>query len=103
MKTLGLIAQEVRHRGKTTLATHLGVQALTEGLQVVLIDADLQASASAWWQRRSAETRTLVQGSGDEVPRILEPDSGVTPPRQRAAMTRRCASLSGTRDAPRFP
>lgn len=71
MKTLSLIAQK-GGTGKTTLAIHLGVQALLDGLRVLLIDADPQASASAWWQRRSAETPVLVQSSGDELGGILD-------------------------------
>jgi len=70
MKTLSLIAQK-GGTGKTTLAIHLCVQAVRDGLSVVLVDVDPQASASTWWQRRAADEPALVQGDGDELPAIL--------------------------------
>ncbi|MGB5834664.1 MAG: AAA family ATPase [Thiohalocapsa sp.] len=71
MKTLSLIAQK-GGTGKTTLAIHLAVQAIRDGLSVVLVDVDPQASASTWWQRRAADEPALVQGNGDELPGILD-------------------------------
>ena len=70
MKTLSLIAQK-GGTGKTTLAIHLCVQAVRDGLSVVLVDVDPQASASTWWQRRAADEPALVQGDGDELTTIL--------------------------------
>jgi len=75
MKTLSLIAQK-GGTGKTTLGIHLAVAALRDDLPVVLVDTDPQASASAWWQRRAAETPALVQGTGDELEGILEQARG---------------------------
>ena len=71
MKTLGIIAQK-GGTGKTTLSVHLAVQATLDGLRVLLLDMDPQASATAWWKRRRDETPELIQGRGDTLPDILE-------------------------------
>ncbi len=71
MKTLSLIAQK-GGTGKTTLGIHLAVQAMRDGLPIVLVDVDPQASASTWWQRRAADEPALVQGNGQELPAILD-------------------------------
>jgi len=75
MKTLSLIAQK-GGTGKTTLGIHLAVQAVQEGLRVLLVDTDPQGSASTWWQRRAADIPALVQASGDELSTILEEANG---------------------------
>jgi len=71
MKTLGVIAQK-GGTGKTTLSVHLAVQATLDGIRVLLLDMDPQASATAWWKRRRDERPQLVQGRGDALPGILE-------------------------------
>jgi chromosome partitioning protein len=71
MKTLGVIAQK-GGTGKTTLSVHLAVQATRDGLRVLLLDMDPQASATAWWKRRRDEHPELIQGQGDALPGILE-------------------------------
>jgi len=71
MKTLGVIAQK-GGTGKTTLSVHLAVQATLDGLRVLLLDMDPQASATAWWKRRRDERPELVQARGEELPRIIE-------------------------------
>ncbi len=71
MKTLGVIAQK-GGTGKTTLSVHLAVQATLDGMRVLLLDMDPQASATAWWKRRSDECPELIQGRGDALPGILE-------------------------------
>lgn len=71
MKTLGIIAQK-GGTGKTTLSVHLAVQATRDGLRVLLLDMDPQASATAWWKRRQEERPELIQARGDELARILE-------------------------------
>ncbi len=70
MKTLSMIAQK-GGTGKTTLSIHLAVQAQLADLQVLLVDTDPQASATAWWRRRRAEAPALVQGSGEHLADIL--------------------------------
>jgi chromosome partitioning protein len=71
MKTLGVIAQK-GGTGKTTLSVHLAVQATLDGLRVLLLDIDPQASATAWWKRRRDEHPELIQARGEALPRILE-------------------------------
>jgi len=66
MKTLGIIAQK-GGTGKTTLSIHLAVRAGLTGLKVLLVDADPQASATAWWRRRSVQTPGLVQSGGERL------------------------------------
>lgn len=71
MKTLGVIAQK-GGTGKTTLSVHLAVQAMLDGLRVLLLDIDPQASATAWWKRRRDAQPELIQARGDALARILE-------------------------------
>jgi len=70
MKTISLIAQK-GGTGKTTLSIHLAVQATLDGLNVLLVDIDPQASASAWWRRRQAEKPELVQSDGRQLENVL--------------------------------
>lgn len=71
MKTLGIIAQK-GGAGKTTLSVHLTVRAGLAGLQVLLIDTDPQASATAWWRRRREEAPALIQSRGELLPEVLK-------------------------------
>lgn len=71
MKTLSLIAQK-GGTGKTTLSIHLSVQATLDNTRVLLVDIDPQASATCWWQRRSAETPELIQSTGPDLEEILD-------------------------------
>jgi chromosome partitioning protein len=71
MKTLSLIAQK-GGTGKTTLSIHLAVRASLDGLKVLLLDVDPQASATAWWNRRGEPTPALVQASGQDLAEKLD-------------------------------
>ena len=71
MKVLGITAQK-GGAGKTTLGIHLAVRAGRDGLKVLLVDLDPQASATAWWQRRQEISPALVQADGDNLPSVLE-------------------------------
>lgn len=71
MKTLSLIAQK-GGTGKTTLSIHLAVQASQDGLKILLVDIDPQASATAWWRRREAKRPELIQSQGEQLPGLLE-------------------------------
>ncbi len=71
MKALGVIAQK-GGAGKTTLCIHLAVRADAEGLRVLMVDTDPQASATAWWRRRHAETPALIQSGGEVLEQVLE-------------------------------
>jgi chromosome partitioning protein len=52
MKTV-LVASSKGGAGKTTIATHLAAQSALEGLRTALVDADPQASATRWAQKRA--------------------------------------------------
>ncbi len=56
--------------GKTTLALHLGV-ILGDRSKVLLVDADEQASASAWYRMRTAEHPRLVACGRRQVRDVL--------------------------------
>jgi chromosome partitioning protein len=75
MKMLGIIAQK-GGTGKTTLSVHLAVQATLDGMRVLVLDMDPQASATAWWKRRRDQSPALLQGQGDALPGILEQARG---------------------------
>lgn len=51
--------------GKTTIATHLAAEAAVAGQNVVLVDADPQASATRWCQRRAGMTRAVLPVDGN--------------------------------------
>ena len=50
--------------------------ATRDGMRVLLLDMDPQASATAWWKRRSDESPELIHGRGDALPDILEQAQG---------------------------
>lgn len=70
MKVLGIIAQK-GGAGKTTLAIHLAVRAGLDGLKVLIVDLDPQASATAWWQRREEKKPALIQSEGNTLSTVL--------------------------------
>lgn len=50
--------------GKTTIATHLAAEAAVAGHNVVLVDADPQASATRWCQRRAGMASAVLPVDG---------------------------------------
>jgi chromosome partitioning protein len=54
MKTLAFLSQK-GGSGKTTLAVHTAVAAHQEGERVVIVDTDIQRSATTWREARQAE------------------------------------------------
>jgi len=71
MKALGIIAQK-GGAGKTTLGIHLAVRAGLDGLKVLIVDLDPQASATAWWQRREEASPALIQADGNTLSSMLD-------------------------------
>jgi chromosome partitioning protein len=65
MKTI-LVASSKGGVGKTTIATQLAAQSALAGQRTVLVDADPQASATRWAQRRAGLDSAVlpVDGSG---------------------------------------
>jgi chromosome partitioning protein len=55
MKTIAFLSQK-GGSGKTTLAVHTAVAALEDGQRVVIVDTDIQRSATMWSEAREAET-----------------------------------------------
>jgi chromosome partitioning protein len=54
MKTLAFLSQK-GGSGKTTLAVHTAVAAHQEGERVVIVDTDIQRSATTWREARAAD------------------------------------------------
>src|SRR3954451_20559677 len=55
MQTLAFLSQK-GGSGKTTLAVHTAVAAHESGEQVVIVDTDLQKSATTWSEARQSDT-----------------------------------------------
>src|SRR3954447_13050002 len=49
-----MLAKQKGGAGASTIARELGVVAAADGLRVVFVDLDPQASLSKWWNRRTA-------------------------------------------------
>lgn len=71
MKVLGLLSRK-GGVGKSLLAIHLAVAALASGRRVLLIDADPQGSAAAWWKARAAATPEMETAAPDQLRGLLE-------------------------------
>ena len=68
MKVLSLLAQK-GGVGKTTLALHWAVEAHRQHYgQVAVIDMDLQASATKWYERRGQDFPLLLKADKSTVP-----------------------------------
>jgi len=59
MKTLAFLSQK-GGSGKTTIAVHTAVTALQEGERVVIIDTDIQRSATTWREARVMDAPTVA-------------------------------------------
>jgi chromosome partitioning protein len=68
MKTIVIAAQK-GGAGKTTLARNLSVAADQDGLKVLCLDLDPQASLRAWWESRDADTPAML--ARDPSPQAL--------------------------------
>lgn len=67
-----LVASRKGGAGKTTLAIHLATLADSPSTPALLIDADPQASAKFWYDRRAAETPLLASVAADGVGPVLQ-------------------------------
>ena len=59
MKTI-VIAARKGGAGKTTLTRNLAVAASADGLKVLCVDLDPQASLRGWWERREADAPSML-------------------------------------------
>ena len=71
MKVLSIVSQK-GGTGKTTLATHLSVEAERHGQTTALIDLDPQASAAKWGDHRQAESPAVVATPASRLKHWLE-------------------------------
>ena len=70
MKVLSFLAQK-GGVGKTTLALHWAVEA-QQHRQVAVIDMDLQASATQWYERREQDTPILLKADQGNVAEVVK-------------------------------
>lgn len=70
MKVLGIVAQK-GGAGKTTLTVHLATYASQQGMSVLIVDTDLQKSASKWAHRRETDTPTVIYSEVGKVGDVL--------------------------------
>lgn len=71
MKVLSIVSQK-GGTGKTTLATHLSVEAERHGHIPALIDLDPQASAAKWGDHRAADSPAVVATPASRLKQWLE-------------------------------
>jgi chromosome partitioning protein len=58
--------------GKTTLAIHLAVSFAAEGLNVIVLDLDPQASAAEWKDFRDQEMPAVIAIPSSRLPKVLK-------------------------------
>ena len=75
LKIIALVTQK-GGCGKTTLAVNLATVAWQGGARVIILDADPQQSAVAWYESRDAEGSDLVEVRGGEIARGIEAAKG---------------------------
>lgn len=57
------VASQKGGAGKTTIASHLAIAAIRDGMRAAIIDTDPQASLSEWWNLRESDDLLFVQSS----------------------------------------
>lgn len=70
MKSIAFLSQK-GGSGKTTLAVHTAVAAVEAGERVVLVDTDIQQSATGWGNARSATQPIVATASAADMNRVL--------------------------------
>lgn len=71
MKVLSIVSQK-GGTGKTSLATHLFVEAERNGHTTALIDLDPQASAAKWGDDRESDTPAIIATPASRLNHWLE-------------------------------
>lgn len=69
MHTITFLSQK-GGSGKTTLAVHVAVAAAEAGEQVVLVDTDIQKSATTWGENRNEATPVVATVPAGDIPRV---------------------------------
>lgn len=70
MKIIAIISQK-GGAAKTTLATHLAVEAIRQGKQAAIIDLDPQASAARWKDLRTSATPVVLSAQAARLKEVL--------------------------------
>ena len=70
MKTLAFLSQK-GGSGKTTLAVHAAVAAIEAGERVVVVDTDIQRSATTWSEARSAQTPVVATAAAADLDAVM--------------------------------
>lgn len=70
MKTLAFLSQK-GGSGKTTLAVHVAVAASESGEHVVIVDTDIQRSATTWSEARQVETPAVAPVAAAELDAVM--------------------------------
>ena len=71
MQTLAFLSQK-GGSGKTTLAVHIAVAAQENGERVVIVDTDLQKSATTWSDARRADTPAVAPVAAAALPDVIQ-------------------------------
>ena len=71
MKTIAFLSQK-GGSGKTTLAVHTAVAAQESGELVVIIDTDIQKSATTWGDARSNQSPVVATASVSSLDRVFK-------------------------------
>jgi chromosome partitioning protein len=58
--------------GKSTCAAHVALEAVNDGLKVILIDMDPQKTLEMWWQKREEENPYLMEVSSADLLSVTE-------------------------------
>lgn len=58
--------------GKSTCVAHLALEAVNEGLKVILIDMDPQKTLEMWWQKREDENPYLIETNANDLVNLSE-------------------------------
>ena len=70
MKIIAIISQK-GGAAKTTLATHLAVEAIRQGKQAAIIDLDPQASAARWKDLRTSATPVVLSAQAARLKEVF--------------------------------
>jgi chromosome partitioning protein len=71
MQTLAFLSQK-GGSGKTTLAVHTAVAAQEDGERVVIVDTDLQKSATTWSDARQSDTPAVAPVAATALPDVIK-------------------------------
>jgi chromosome partitioning protein len=71
MKVL-TVANRKGGAGKSTCAAHIAIEAVKDGLRVILIDMDPQKTLEMWWQKSEEENPFLIETTAKDLQGVVE-------------------------------